>query len=153
MPKLGNKNIATREDPELSDPSAAAELLTTIQGMHEAKRRVIFFCACKAPAGPGECHRLMVSALLTDLAKKGGLSLAVEEWPGGHPSGAIDVVCETDEPATSALHAQRAWMPLPSGLELATAAGLPWGAILRLGTAEGAPLVLRGRARFEQGNG
>jgi hypothetical protein len=151
MPKLGNKNILTGEDMALADPVAATGLLELIQELYVERRRVIFFCACKAPAAPDECHRWLVTRELLARTKTSGIELTVEEWPGGKPSGGIDLRTTGDEAANRALRANRKWIPLPSTLSQDVAASLPWGSVIQLSSAGEEYFVVTGPSHFRAG--
>ena len=91
MRGLGNEAILTGRGPvRLIEPGDVNELLETIlaQARLQPPRHVIFFCSCRSPSlpGPGKCHRFLVASRLKAAAKKRGIPLRTEEWPGGKPS-------------------------------------------------------------------
>lgn len=89
MKQLGNRRILEGAPGiQIDDPSAADELLSIAVTTAEHRQRCICFCSCKWPKIDGEifCHRAAVDAPLFDAARRRGISLAVEEWPGGGPT-------------------------------------------------------------------
>ena len=69
----------------LSDPSQLETLLDLVAQRAAADSRVIFFCSCGSPLARSRCHRGMVTDALLAVARKRGIPLAVQEWPGGSP--------------------------------------------------------------------
>lgn len=89
MPELGNKRVADRGDgeAEIVEPAAAGDLLDLAIERARRKQRIIFFCACDYPGtsrAPG-CHRLLVTELLLEEARRRNLAMGIGEWPGGEP--------------------------------------------------------------------
>jgi len=81
---LGNANIGTGTRVRISQPADAELLLDFVLQQAAAKRRVLFFCACKV-AQPPTCHRFEVTALLLEAARARRTRLTAVEWPGGSP--------------------------------------------------------------------
>lgn len=141
MQDLGNAALGTG-DIRIARPEAVADLLGLAMGADlDERRRVIFFCACEAPAS---CHRAVVARLLVEEARRANIRLRVEEWPGGEPTRATLV-------SRSALGAARSgsmYLPVakPTVEQLAT----PWCSLLELG-ADQRRLVGPAQPRGEQG--
>ncbi|MEP6651897.1 MAG: hypothetical protein ABJA82_00975 [Myxococcales bacterium] len=86
MQGLGNSAIGTGK-MKIANPKDSSLLLDTILEAHEARRRVIFFCACGLIRVKHRvtCHRARVANLLVAAARRCGKDLTVAEWPGGEP--------------------------------------------------------------------
>ncbi len=126
MPELGNKRVADRGDgeAEIVEPAAAGDLLDLAIERARRKQRIIFFCACDYPGtsrAPG-CHRLLVTELLLEEARRRNLAMGIGEWPGGEPQDVTIKVTRSEFEKISA-----AGLQLKSSLGLAEVAGLPWG--------------------------
>jgi hypothetical protein len=72
MRGLGNQAILDGGETRLADPKTVGELLDLAVESHRLQRRVIFFCACKAPRSGKErtCHRDLVAELLVKEARR-----------------------------------------------------------------------------------
>jgi hypothetical protein len=82
MKSLGNANIGgTESGVRISDPESVGALLDLAVAEENNNRRIIFFCSCD-PLFAG-CHRHTVGKLLLKEAKKRGVPLKIEAWPGG----------------------------------------------------------------------
>jgi hypothetical protein len=127
MKSLGNTTIVTRTGPriQIADPSAAAELLGLALELAREEQRLLFFCSCQWPKCDGEiaCHRATVAALVLEEAKKRGVRIKVEEWPGGGPDR-IDY--ELPPKDFTAVKKGRLTVPLGQKIDLAKLAALPW---------------------------
>jgi hypothetical protein len=140
---LGNARIATHEEGvEIAKPGEANHLLDFILEQVAARRRVIFFCACRTNRLP-PCHRHEVTRLLLKAARVRKVDLTVVEWPGGEPD-CRDVPLDP----TQWKQAGGATIPLGTQLPKDGLATLPWGstALIRSGTA--ARAILTGPALF-----
>lgn len=133
MKGLGNEQIGQRDGPRIRihDPSAARELRDLILAFGR-DRRVIFFCGCPWPKWKGRtaCHRTTIGALLLCAARYKGVRLEVVEWPGGKPGRYVGY--DVPEDVFRAIAAGRMSIPVPAGVRLADAAGLPAGSIATL---------------------
>lgn len=132
---LGNAHIAAgKKGIKIKCPEAAAELLD--RAIHAAKdrRRVIFYCACEFPwyKGKRRCHRDAVTELLLAEAEKRGRSISVVEWPGGQP---VDARLKVDQKLFRSVISGRWNIPFDED-KLQAFAGLPWGSVLTLVSAE-----------------
>ncbi len=85
MPTLGNSSIATGKGMQIACPVAASQLLELARDAAERSARVIFFCACESP-WRSDCHRHEVARLVQRSARRRGLPVQVQEWPGGRPT-------------------------------------------------------------------
>jgi uncharacterized protein (DUF488 family) len=75
FPDLGNDLVGSeRVGVQIRNPAAARDLLEL--AVADRNRRVIFFCACEYPC---QCHRRVVSKLLTARARKDAVPLTVAE--------------------------------------------------------------------------
>lgn len=133
MKELGNKRIITGKGPfiQIAKPSAAGDLLDLAIAAAEDGRRVIFFCGCAWPRDSGRiaCHRTTVASLLLQVARRRESKLEVVEWPGGVPR---QIAFDLSEEPFSSLKAGGRTIPFGRGLDLATAASMPWGSIATL---------------------
>lgn len=130
MQDLGNEAILTGGPRiRIRRRSAANELLHEAVGLAKEKRRLIFFCSCEFPY---DCHRTTVKGMILRYARKQNLPVQVVEWPGGDPR-TIDV--RIDHEDFKELGRDRKSIPLANPQPLAVFAGLPWGSIVRVHTA------------------
>ena len=86
IPDLGNPGVKEGGDTRIKNPAAASLLLELAESLSAARQRVVFFCHCMPPlaeGAPGCCHRTLVGGLLLRAAKKRGLAVRIDEWPGG----------------------------------------------------------------------
>jgi hypothetical protein len=145
MPELGNACIGQNRpgEIEIAEPAAAEELLD--HALRTAKRRVVFFCACKYPAG---CHRYQVGKLVKAAARRRGIDVKVVEWPGGTP----DKLTIEVPPAVlrAAAREGRATLDVPSTMSVGMAASLPWGSIGTLRAGKESINVVLGPAQFAE---
>jgi hypothetical protein len=91
MPSLGNAKVR-KGKMQIAFPKAASELLWLGNAESKRNRRIVFFCACGDPIRietrgrrkpkKVRCHRFEVAKLLQREAKKIGLGLRIEHWPG-----------------------------------------------------------------------
>ncbi len=129
---LGNGQIATGRGPmRLTEPAAVGELLGLVLRAQLDRRRVVFFCGCESPYEFHSCHRRLVTRALARLAKRHGLPLAVEEWPGGTPRGAPELV-RVDDAELEALVGGKNWIDLRRKQPNAKLLGLPVGSVVRV---------------------
>jgi hypothetical protein len=155
MKALGNRAVLDGRPGILIDqPKAAGDLLDIAVERARSRQRVVFFCACEFPGHEhaGGCHRAAVATLVLDAARRRGLPVQVEEWPGGLPLEGVDLNALAARPID--LH--RKSIVVNTSAPLAVVAGLPWGSLgeVRLNTRE--PVVrcvLTGPARFSSSDG
>lgn len=126
MSDLGNDAILEGGKMRIHDPAAAARLLEIAIDRASRKSRVIFFCSCRILAG---CHRRVVADLLLAEAKRRGVALSLDEWPGG-ASRAHEV--KVTKQLFGQLFRGRATLPFTRVSTLAAIAGLPWGSAVRV---------------------
>ena len=147
MRGLGNQAVLDgRPGIEIVDPKVAGDLLDVVVESDRARRRVIFFCACKEP---GECHRNVVGELLVEEARRRKVALSVSEWPGGAPRRVL-----ARFPASAALASLNEGVlsvPMPKAISPAIGVSLAWGSYSTQSRPQGdVPLVL-GPAIHRQG--
>jgi hypothetical protein len=132
MKSLGNSHIKTRTPGiQIADPAAADALLMLAVESARYRQRLIFFCSCQWPKRGGKinCHRSVVAGLVLKAAKKHGVQVVIEEWPGGEPKQ-IDLNV-TFKNFSTVLDGR--WtVPLGKRPDLPEVAGLPWGSIATL---------------------
>lgn len=153
MKGLGNSCIGARSGPtmQIADPSAARDLLDLAIEFAKDKRRIIYFCSCKAPPVKDQeaCHRFEVGRLLAHDASVRGLKVELIEWPGGEPSSlAIDVSSQL----FGEVKRDRPFLPVvtPDG-KLAEYAGLAWGSLLTVRCGDQTVVAVTGPAKFAGG--
>jgi len=87
MKGLGNEAVRTGKGTmRLVQPEQSLELLDLVVSEAGKKSRVIFFCSCDSPSCAHTCHRRLVRAKLLAEARRQGVGLRIEEWPGGEPT-------------------------------------------------------------------
>ena len=135
---LGNAAIRRgRRQVSIKNPAAVDRLLDLALRCRKTNQRVIFFCACQVPGTPAEigCHRLVVAGLVLEAAAKRGTSVEVVEWPGGEPRlSGFEI--KVSDAAFRALRSGRKTIVLPTGFSLSEMAGLPFGSIAKIRSAE-----------------
>jgi hypothetical protein len=126
MPKLGNRRVAEGSDgeAEIIEPQAAGDLLDLAVERLRRKQRLIFFCACEWPGTTKEpgCHRLLVTNLVLEEARRRKLAIGIGEWPGGEPRNVSVKVTRKNYTKLASGGAS-----LKTSMSVADAAGLPWG--------------------------
>ncbi len=86
MSGLGNAAMLNRKGKmRLVHPGQVLELLGLVLSEAEMNSRVVFFCSCSSPHQARKCHRHVVTKSLLAAARRLGVPLRVEEWPGGAP--------------------------------------------------------------------
>lgn len=145
MRDLGNACIGQgrRGEIEIAKPAAAEQLLD--HALRTAKRRVVFFCACKYPA---VCHRYEVGKLVKAAARKRGIEVNVVEWPGGTPE-TITIEVSAAVLRVAARNG-RATLDVPSTMSVGSAASVPWGSIGALRAGKESINVVLGPAQFTE---
>jgi hypothetical protein len=149
MRSLGNKSIKTRRKKmQIQCPDAAQQLLDSAIDAAEQNRRVIFFCSCPSPHGAGYCHRTKVAKLVARAAKRRGVRIEIEEWPGSMPAkspvasirvGDAELRKVRNGAKSIGLTARQASMALEA---------LPWGAMVELVSGRDRQLVSVGPAQY-----
>jgi hypothetical protein len=151
MPDLGNQRILEhRTGWKIMKPNAASALLDLAVEKAKQNQPVVFFCACPWPLIEGTvgCHRRPVAKLLLTRARKRGIDLTIEEWPGGDPE-LHEMRVDTDSYKKIAKGAKS--IPISDG-RLKGLVGFPWGSIVQV-KCTGMPTqhVISGPPRY--GNG
>src|SRR6266851_323495 len=148
MQNLGNQEIATGgTGVQIKNPAAVAELLELALHAADENRRVIFFCACEFPKRHGvlACHRLTITELLLEHARRVNQALTVVEWPGGKP---LERRLEMDRKQFAAvMRGDRKSIPFASE-RLKEFAGLPWASVAVVEREGTGSYILVGPARF-----
>jgi hypothetical protein len=132
---LGNEYIGTgKTGIKIKCPEATAELLDLAIHAAKHRRRIVFYCACEFPwyKGKRRCHRDAVTELLLAEAEKRGRSISVVEWPGGRP---VEARLKVDQELFRSVMSGRWNIPFGDN-KLRAFAGLPWGSVLTLESAE-----------------
>jgi hypothetical protein len=131
MPTLGNSSIATtRNTIRIASPRSVDQLLHLARDTAERSSRLVIFCACESPWAD-YCHRHEVSKLLRSAARRRGVSLDVQEWPGGRPSARPDALRVTSETLHAVARGAKT-VPLDGQRVPRRWAGTPWGTIVVL---------------------
>jgi hypothetical protein len=150
MDDLGNEAVA-RGLPGvvIRNKAAVSDLLQLVQQADEERRRILFYCACEFPSLDGElnCHRLTITELLLQQAKKVPTPVSIVEWPGGEPSQTrIGVNRTVFGPLKNG---SRKGIPV-GGDRLAELAALPWASIATIEQDGGSAAcdLLVGPAKF-----
>jgi hypothetical protein len=151
MRGLGNQAILDGGETRLADPKAVGELLDLAAESHRLQRRVIFFCACKAPPSDGvlSCHRDLISKLVVKEARRRGVPLSVAEWPGGTPRRLVAAFPLAA--ARASLKGTVSSVPMPKGISPAVGVSLPWGTYSMVAGPDGDVPVVLGPAIHTQG--
>lgn len=151
MPSLGNSNIGTRRGGiRIASPKTAPDLLDLAVKASARSQRVIFFCSCESPWRTRACHRHAVANLLTEAARRRGIPVDIQEWPGGQPS--VRALAIRVSPA-ALLSARRGatGVPLKGATVPAALAGLPWGTLVKLAAGRDEFFTVVGPAAYRQG--
>lgn len=148
---LGNRQLldGTEGEPIIHDPAAAKDLLDLALASATRNRRVLFFCSCAppTPSKPKRCHRFDVAELLLERARKLGVALIIQEWPGGEPR-LLDI--PSDRRLRNELDRGLVNLSLPEPVDLGLLGGLPLGSVLRIGRAADAPAVAIHRLAYRE---
>lgn len=130
--ELGNAAAASGRGPmRLVAPQAVNELLGLVLRAKQERRRVVFFCSCSSPVESLRCHRRLVAKELVRVARRSGLELAVEEWPGGVPRR--ESVTLRVEPAEfDGLCSGNSFIDLGRRRPAPSVSGLPLGSVITL---------------------
>ena len=133
MKSLGNERIKSKKGKkiQISDPSAAVDLLDLAIDASEENRRIILYCSCIWPKWEGEvnCHRAEIGSLLLKSAKKRGIQVEVTEWPGSKP-GHLEMTVSPN--LFRSVRNGRMTIPVKKSASLAEIASLGWGSIVTL---------------------
>jgi hypothetical protein len=139
---LGNESVLTgRRGRCIRNPRAAARLLDLALEAAQRRRRILFFCACEFPIS---CHRDDVAKLVLAEARRRGIALVVEEWPGGQPA---DILLTLDEVEFRRVASGAKSIRIGNQLPLGAAASVAWGSPLKLNDGNHEPL-LTGRVEW-----
>jgi len=130
MNRLGNDAILEGGAMRINDPSAAGDLLNLACENASRNRRVIFFCSCEVLAS---CHRTKVADLVLAEARRRGVDVVLDEWPGGEPR-----THEVRLSKESIAHrmGSRVSLPFARVPDLVPIVSLPWGSAVKV-TAPG----------------
>jgi hypothetical protein len=147
LPDLGNDTVLSGGTGiKIHNPAAVADLLDQAFEAGRQNRRTLVFCACEFPK---ECHRRVAGGLLLEEARKRGISVVLDEWPGGEPK-------ELTVPIPLALLKQvrngRKSIALPKDLHIAEWAGLPWGSAVEVRSGDASAWVVSGPAKASAGS-
>jgi urease gamma subunit len=83
MRSLGNAALKERQGKiRIHCEDAAEQLLDLAIDAAKVNSRIIFFCSCPSPDCAKDCHRAKVSKLLIRAARRRGVKLETQEWPG-----------------------------------------------------------------------
>lgn len=148
---LGNKAILEgRQGIEIKNPSAAGELLDLAVKAIDDGRRVIYFCGCKHQKKDGRirCHRWAVGKYLLAVAAKAGISVSLEEWPGGEPEH-IELTV-TPQVVRNAIRGGP-FIPLGELNRIPRFAALPHGSIATIKSSSAVGHVITGPAVLRAG--
>jgi hypothetical protein len=152
MKGLGNRTVLERGGPQgrLVDASQAAELLELALALHVEGRRVIFYCSCGIPQSG--CHRHWIAPELFRMAKKGGVSVTVVEWPGVESGLEKRPSIQVDPRILDAILSDKK-KNVPLGPETPTTSllGLPWLELVDLEGGDGQARIISGPAEFRAG--
>ena len=150
--KLGNERIRSGEGPriQITDPTAANDLLDHARAAAQDDHRIIFFCSCEWPkcAGKVACHRTRVSTLLLAAARRQAVSLEVVEWPGGMPT-------HMNLPVSPELFRSvkngRMSIPVGNPKRISEYTGLAWGSTVTIHSGGESLHRILGPAKWEKG--
>ncbi|WP_166831854.1 hypothetical protein [Thalassoroseus pseudoceratinae] len=133
MNDLGNAQIGTNEGGvKIVKPKAAQDLFDLALEAHTENRRIVFFCSCPylREADGGKCHRWTVGSLLLKAAKRAGVPLELQEWPGDDPHEKL--VVKLDDEELKRLWRNGGYVPLGEPRQVSKYASLPHGSIVYL---------------------
>ena len=141
LPGLGNARIATGRGPmRLQDPDDVSKLLGSAVEAAGQNRRVVFFCSCPSPNNARSCHRWLVGTHALRAARPLGLSIQVQEWPGGALSARVSGRLQLEADLLDRLRANCA-LPLHFSDTPRWLPGLPTGTVVELRSAGQRQLV------------
>lgn len=144
---LGNRAVITREDGviQIAEPSAVSELLNVALQAAQENRRLLYFCSCPYPGTVDHplCHRTKVGTLLLEEATRRGLSITLQEWPGGAPQIRH---CAITPRIRAQVEAIRSTISLDGQFDLADLGSLPYASLIVFGE-EGDTVPIR-RLRY-----
>lgn len=147
LPDLGNDTVLSGGTGiKIHNPAATADLLDKAIEAGRQNRRTLFFCACEFPK---ECHRWAAGELLLGEARKRGISMVLDEWPGGEPK---KVTVPTPLALLKHVRSGRRSIPLPKDLDIAEWAGLPWGSAVEVRSGDASAWVVSGPAKASAGS-
>ncbi len=152
MRGLGNAAIETGRGPmRLRAPADVHELLGLVLAQHSQRRRVVFFCSCSSPWASGSCHRGLVRQELLRTARRLGVGLTVQEWPGGPLAGTAKETVKVEPAAMTALRNGGQAVRLGRQMPGARLLGLVHGSLVTLQSGGERQLVSLAPARFSAG--
>lgn len=149
---LGNRRVIDRTHgkPKIDSPETASALLDLAVEASLRNRRVLFFCSCPAPTPehPARCHRYDVARLLLSESRKRGLSVTIQEWPGGEPK----IVQLPDDPVLREdLDRGLVTLSLRKPVAVSRFGSYPLGTVLRFGRGTAQRLVVVHRIGYRKG--
>jgi len=145
MRSLGNAAIKSKKGGmRIQCPDAAEQLLDLAIDAAEAKKRIIFFCSCPSPHGGGYCHRGKVTKLLLRAARRRGVRIEVQEWPGGAPSRSDVARIKVSDAVISNMRKGAKAVPLATRDITPALHALPWGTMVELASPTDNQIVSAG---------
>jgi hypothetical protein len=153
---LGNLAIQQGGPMQIKNPAAAEELLDIARSCADSRQRLLFFCSCEFPGveGVNGCHRVTVSRLVLEAARRRKIPAQVVEWPGGDAQ--LDGLEALLSPqAFDKVFQGAKSIPLEQPVSLAEMAGMPWFSLVTLrrqgGDSDSFFRLLTGPARYKNG--